>query len=299
MQSLTRVAKKASERLTLTKVCKETEKDLRLSNISLPQLEARILSAHLLNMEPQDIFIRGEECFISEDEYVRLQEMIQLKKQGVPTAYITRKKDFFGRRFFVNEYTLIPRPETEELIELILSELPKEKSIKSLLDVCCGSGCIGISLAFELSIRKIFFSDVCKKALRVAQKNAAELLDITLFQNLKTSFIEADLFSKFSSEKFDLIVSNPPYISKDEMEFLMPSVKNHEPRIALEIPSEDFSTRLVQGAFSHLEEGGKFYMEYNPLFISDIRQNMKKTGFREVEIKYDLSGKKRFLRGTR
>ena len=285
-------------------VYQEAQQELRKANIDLPQLEARILCSDILDIPSQNIFIQ-EEKYITKSQYKRLKKMIKLKKEGMPTAYIIGKKEFFNNKFFVNENVLIPRPETEELIEWIITQEQQEqqeKHIDSFLDICCGSGCIGISLLiFHPNLKfsflnEIIFSDISPDALQVAKKNTEDLL---YKDNIKIKFICSDFFNEIRLQKFNLIVSNPPYVSQSEMKNLMPSVKNYEPNLALEIPREDFISELIHEVYDHLENKGRFYMECNPLFILEIREEMLKTGFKKVEIKTDLSGKNRFIKGIR
>ena len=267
---------------------------LRRANVDLPKLESQILLAHVLKIKTHDLYVR-EDDRLTTGEYDQLKEMVLLKKAGMPTAYLTGSKEFFGRELFVNSNTLIPRPETEELVELVLK---RHSAAGVVLDLGCGSGCIGLTLALEMSISKIVLSDVSRLALQVSQLNYERLLKNS---SVDTSLVQSDLFdsSEIKREPFDLVVSNPPYIPPEEMEHLMPAVRKYEPEIALKIPDPDFPKRLIGGAFLHLKKGGWLYLENHFSQIRVLIGIMREAGFRNISVQKDLSGKDRFVYGRK
>ncbi len=286
--------------LTIKKVQEQIENDLRKSEVNLPKLESLIFISHVLKVETHELYIR-ENYKISKKEYTQIKKMVQLKKNGMPTAYITNSKEFFGRNFFVNLNTLIPRPETEELIELILN---RHKLINTLLDLGSGSGCIGITLALEIPIKKIFFSEINSDALSISQKNAKLLfneLNHLVNSSIQSVFICSNLFdsSNFKNQKFDFIVSNPPYVEPEEMSSLIPEVGEYEPIIALKVPYPNFCEVLLQKSFKKLTKGGWLYLENNPKQIPHLAQIMQNIGFQKISIHKDLSKKNRFVCGRK
>ena len=270
------------------------EEELRRANVDLAKLESQILLAHVLKIKTHDLCVR-EDVRLTTEEYDQLKEMVLLKKAGMPTAYLTGSKEFFGRSFFVNSNTLIPRPETEELVELVLK---RHSSAGAVLDLGCGSGCIGLTLALEMSISKIVLSDVSGLALKVSRRNHERLLKNS---SVDIPLVRSDLFdsSEMKREPFDLVVSNPPYIPPEEMGDLMPAVRKYEPEIALKVPDPDFPKRLIGGALLHLKKGGWLYLENHFLQVRRLAGIMREAGFRNISVQKDLSGKARFVYGRK
>ncbi len=279
---------------TLKEVQRKIELDLRKSNIDLPKLESHIFLSHALKIKHRKFYTQ-EDYRITRREYHAIKKMVRLRKKNMPTAYITGSKEFFGRNFFVSKDTLIPRPETEELIELVLERKPQAKKV---LDLGCGSGCIGITLLLEISIKNLIFSDVSKGALNVARKNAEQLLKAS---SINYSFVCSNLFGadELQRQLFDLIVSNPPYILPEEVNELMPEVREYEPSVALEVPCLNFFDKLLRGTYSHLAFNGWLYLEANPAKISSLAHLMEEIGFQDVSIQKDLSKKNRFIYGRK
>ena len=174
---------------------------------------------------------------------------------GKPLQYITQKQEFMGMEFFMNENVLIPQPDTEILVETVL-DICKRYGNQSLriLDLCTGSGAIAISLSKILNTQ-VFASDVSTKALKVAEKN-------NVMNNTKVEFIESNLFEKINGEKFDVIVSNPPYIKNEEIKSLSKQVQN-EPYIALAGGEDglDFYRKIIDEAYKHINENGYLCLE--------------------------------------
>lgn len=221
------------------------------------------------------------------------RERIVDRSKNKPTAYITGQKAFYNSVFFVNEKVLIPRPETEELVEKVLLDFKGNNDEQNVLDLCTGSGCIGISLKSARKDWNITLSDISKDALEIAEKNAIQIIG----EENNIQFLESDLFFSIPKEsKFDLIVTNPPYISISDKTEMMKDVIDYEPHLALflEDPKE-FLFKLIEDARLHLNEDGKFYMETHPslawTFVSEPITN----GWKEGKVEKDLSGKDRFV----
>lgn len=283
--------------LTLEKALQQGIGLLRQSGIENPRLEAELLLSYALGISRSRVVLDYDKI-ISEDNMRIYENLLQEKINGTPTAYILKCAEFYGREFYVNKSTLVPRPETEELVEWIIQS---RFAPDSILDLCTGSGCIGITLACELRPTFLCLSDKSEQALHVAQKNADKILSFESIQPaLKKEILESDLFNKITKKDFDLIVSNPPYVTPDEYESLDVSVKNFEPRDALlvEEPGK-FNTRLIRDAFGHLRPSGWIYLETSPTLAESLRYFFEASGFQNIEVKKDLAGKDRFVRARK
>jgi len=201
------------------------ERELKQKKNSLSRLDSELLLSKVLKKKREEILINLEQE-ICQNNLSIYKELITRRSQNEPIAYILREKEFWSKSFFVNPDTLIPRPETEIMVEKLV-KIFKEKKI-SILDIGTGSGCILISLLSELKDSKGIGIDISKKALVVAKKNSKKH---KIFDNIK--FLNKSLNNKFY-QKFDLIVSNPPYIKSNEIKNLQEDIKKYEPKIALD-----------------------------------------------------------------
>ncbi|MBI1265953.1 MAG: peptide chain release factor N(5)-glutamine methyltransferase [Cryomorphaceae bacterium] len=223
----------------------------------------------------------------SESELNALQAMSARLNAGEPLQHITGEAWFMGHRFRVNEHTLIPRPETEELVAQILQRRPQAKSI---LDIGTGSGCIAISLAEALSEANVVAYDVSQLALDVAERNADEL-------GVHVLFSRKDILTDTPNESFDVIVSNPPYIPAAEREEMDARVTAFEPAVALFTPDDDpllFYRRIAGIATMALSTGGLLAFECHERYATDVVE-MLHPMFSKVELKNDLQGKPRMV----
>lgn len=210
----------------------------------------------------------------------------ELKKQK-PIQYILGETAFYGLRFRVNENTLIPRPETEELVELIISDNQITKNTNSLtiLDIGTGSGCIAISLAKNLSNAKVSAIDVSEKALEMAKKNA-EINEVNVSFILKNILKTSDLESKY-----DVIVSNPPYVRNLEKHEIKPNVLEFEPHLALFVEDDDaliFYRKIAELALKNLSENGKLYFEINQYLGKETVDLLENLGFKNIKLIKDI-----------
>jgi len=274
----------------------ERARDLLYSKgIENPLNEIAIL-LHFISGQNKIIFLRNDPVFLESDQVQLFREYIDKKSLGMPTAYIIKSKEFFNRSFFVDSSVLIPRPETEELIEWILLN---KSAHGAVCDLCTGSGCIGLTIAAEQKLELLTLIDISQDALKVAEKNYENI-----FKNEsrgKTEFIESDLFQKVSDEiMYDLIVSNPPYVLPREFEKLAPSVLEYEPEIALVVRDyKTFYEKLLDGAYTYLKSNGMLYLETNPVFIDEVERMMESLQFSDIRKQKDLSGKTRFICGRK
>ncbi len=218
----------------------------------------------------------------------------QLKEQK-PIQYILGETEFFGLPFYVNENTLIPRPETEELVQWILSnnQITKSTNQLKILDIGTGSGCIAISLAKNLSNASVFAIDVSEKALATAKKNA-ELNEV------KVTFIERNILETDDlKQQFDIIVSNPPYVRNLEKQEIHKNVLEYEPHLALFVEDNDallFYRKITELAVKNLSERGQLYFEINQYLGKEMVELLEKYNFENIELKKDIYGNDRMIR---
>jgi release factor glutamine methyltransferase len=231
-----------------------------------------------------------------------LAELIQER----PIQYILGETEFYGLRFLVNENTLIPRPETEELVELILNENSKKKIPNpKILDIGTGSGCIAISLAKNLPDAEVFALDVSEKALEIAKKNA-ELNEVKV-NFINKSILEMDdlKFPTTNNQQptlFDIIVSNPPYVRNLEKEEIKKNVLEYEPHLALFVQDNDallFYRKIAQLAQKNLSENGKLYFEINQYLGKETVELLQNLNFKKIELIKDVYGNDRMIQCTR
>ena len=268
-----------------------------------PVLDANILLCHFLNLS-KTALICNDSRILTETELEIIQKGIEKRLSGLPVAYITKHKEFFGYDFYVDQNVLIPKPDTELLVEQALLAVdkafvtaPEKKADYKIADVCTGSGCIAISVLKTLfqkygSSIKVAASDISKAALAVAEKNADTLLSQEEKQNI--SFYQGDLFQAFSSsenQKFDMILSNPPYVPTNLTEELLSDGRS-EPRLALDGDSDGLGIirRLVVEAKNHLKEGGVFFLEAGEYNVEEAGKCLLNAGFTDIFIHKDLAG---------
>ena len=210
--------------------------------------------------------------------------LLRLKKQE-PIQYILGTTEFYGLTFKVNKHTLIPRPETEELVDWVLSNLHDQDSVLDILDIGTGSGCIAISLAKNIPTARVSGLDISEKALEVAQENAVK-------NQVLVSFCKKDILRTTSLEKkYDVMVSNPPYVRQLEKKAMNANVLDYEPGVALFVPNEDpllFYRKIAQLAMVSLQTRGWLYFEINEYLSKEMDVLLKEIGFANIEIKKDF-----------
>lgn len=252
----------------------------------------RLVFENLKGWSPVDLAIRASEP-VSEFIQERVEEVLTRLLAHEPIQYIFGNAHFYGLRLKVTPSTLIPRPETAELVDIIL----RENSAKDLrvLDLCTGSGCIALALARNLPFAAVTAVDLSRDALAVARENGTTL-------RCAVDWREADVLSHSSlallPQPWDIIVSNPPYIAQSESAAMEPNVLCHEPHMALFVPDADplrFYRAIAEYAAEALTVQGTLYFEINPLFANEMRELCLSLNFREVELLRDTFGKLRFL----
>ncbi len=252
-----------------------------------------ILMKHQFNFEMVDVFTKPT-FEISEEHLSVLEQFLERLSHKEPIQYLIGKTDFYGLEFLVNAHTLIPRPETEELVEWIQMEVNKQKPI-SILDIGTGSGCIAISLKKNLSNSEVFAIDFSSQALEMAKKNA-------LLNNVGIDFILKDILkTEQLPQKYDVIVSNPPYVRELEKQEMNGNVLDYEPHSALFVNDDNplvFYDKISDLALNHLNHNGILYFEINEYLGQEMRDLLIQKGFINVELKKDIFGKDRMLRGV-
>lgn len=234
---------------------------------------------------------------LSAEEGRSLEKIMQRLRQAEPVQYVLGEAEFAGRRFKVAPGVLIPRPETEELCAWIVSEqTPTDRQAITILDIGTGSGCLAVTLSLDIPGAAVSAWDISQDALRIASENAKAWKTPVSFA------LQDALAAPKDSMKWDIIASNPPYISPSEAAEMAQNVLKFEPSTALFVPQSDpllFYKAIANYAIEALKPGGKLYFEINPLYRNQLEKMLKNVGFIDVEIRKDAFGKDRMARATR
>lgn len=229
---------------------------------------------------------------LHDDDFLFLQNVLSELKYQIPIQYIIGETEFYGLPFKVDKNVLIPRPETEELVEWIVQNHKNQHNIK-ILDIGSGSGCIAISLAKNLPKAKVSAIDISAEALNVAKNNAA-------LNQVNVNFINSDILTIVElPDVFDIIVSNPPYVRELEKDQMQQNVLANEPHIALFVKNENpllFYDKIAELAKNHLTENGVLYFEINQYLGNETVKLLKTKGFKNIEVKKDIYGVDRMMK---
>ena len=289
--------------------------DLKYAGIKTPSLDSSLLLAHVLKTGRASLIAAGTNK-LSEKECSEFCGLIERRAGGECAAYITGWKEFWGLDFFVNPSVLVPRPDTETLVEAALETLKEELIPKisanwnpgiegeqvpeslNVLDLCTGSGAVAIALMNEMPGLEITAADLSDKALKLAEQNAARLLP-----GKNILFCQGDLFYALPFNKqsplssFSMIVSNPPYIPTGEIQTLSAEVQN-EPRLALDGGIDGLETikRIIKEAPDYLLPGGYLLLEADPRQMEEISVILEKNNAKDIKLIKDLSGSSRVIR---
>ena len=266
---------------------------LQAAGIEEATLDARLLLEAVCGTDRNDLLVHGEQPVMPQAEEKYLY-WIRQRAEHIPLQQLTGEQDFMGLIFSVNEHVLIPRQDTEILVEEVLKELHDRMRI---LDMCTGSGCILLSLLHYSNDCEGLGVDLSAEALEVAGQNVLKVLTPEKAEH--AHFLQSDLFEKVEG-KFEIIVSNPPYIASAEVEKLMPEVRDHEPRMALD-GTEDglhFYRRIIKEAGKHLVNSGMLFFEIGYDQGQAVSELMRAGGYREVQVVQDYAGLDRVVLGT-
>lgn len=262
---------------------------LAAAGIEEAELDARLLLEEICGTDRNTLLVHGDRN-VTEEELAQYKEMLEKRSAHIPLQQIIGRQSFMGLEFYVDENVLIPRQDTELLVEEALQELHDGMRI---LDMCTGSGCILLSLLKYSNDCEGIGADISEEALKVAERNRVQL-------GLKNAaFIRSDLFEAVEG-KFDLLVSNPPYICSDVIDTLMPEVREHEPRQALDGSADGlhFYRRILAECRTYLKPGGILLFEIGYDQGEAVKRLMEENGFLEVEVKKDYGGLDRVVLGT-
>lgn len=289
---------------TIARVQDWTSKDFASRGLSSPRLEADLLICHALGIRRVDLYVRFDQP-LSADELTRVRSLVERRRKHEPIAYITGSRGFYGRSFAVDARVLIPRPETELLVEIALEHLPplgaidsvsdapvQPRPVRRALDVGTGSGILAITLAAEREDLVCDAVDLSEGALAVARSNAE-----SLGVSDRVRFLHGSLLEPVKGEKYSIILSNPPYIASAEVDGLMPDVRQFEPRSALDGGASGYELiePLLAMAREAIEPGGLFAMEFGHEQGPGVLARAKAAGFEDAVIKKDLAGLDRVL----
>ena len=271
------------------------------SHIDTPALDAALLMAETLDTNKAELIIRGEEN-ISDADSEKFFRLLERRRGGECVAYILGRREFRGLSFIVNYHVLVPRPDSETLIEAALEHIDLRQEFSSsrpelckslsVLDLCTGSGALAISLKNERPFLSVTASDISSGALDIAVINAARLLDAA-----SVSFIKSDLFKNITrGEKFNIIISNPPYVPSGELESLSPEIRR-EPRIALDGGGDglELIQKIILQAPLHLHPHGLLLLEADTKQMPAIRTILENRGFGDLRLYKDLAGRERVI----
>ncbi len=284
-----------SETETGTKVCallSRLEKRFAGAGVDSPGLDARLILAMVLGCDRAHLHAHPEKMVVPE-ELARVESLAQRRMAREPMAYIMGEREFWSMSLLVSPGVLIPRPETELLVERAVA-LSGKKGQSRILDLCAGSGAVGLAVASELTEAQVTLLDLCPKALGVARRNAERL-----GFGSRTGLLVSDLFGALAKgDEFDLIVSNPPYVATGELDGLMPEVSSFEPRLALDGGADgmDLIRRIIEEAPAYLARGGFLLIEMDPRQMAVAEAFSEEQGsYRSARRHNDLAGRERVL----
>lgn len=254
-----------------------------------------ILSQEYFGLSRLEIALNPE-IEISKEASVKLNKALKRLRDNEPIQYIIGNTEFYGLTFLVNKHSLIPRPETEELVEWILKEFADKKSnFQNILDIGTGSGCIAISLAKNLPKAQVSALDFSEGALEIAVRNAA-------LNEVEINFFHKDILeAKDLPNPYDIIVSNPPYVRELEKQEMQQNVLNYEPSSALFVSNKDpliFYRTIASLAKKYLKPKGMLFFEINEFLAQEMIELLTSEGFQDIEVKKDIYGKNRMMKCT-
>jgi release factor glutamine methyltransferase len=283
----------SSETWTIRKVLTWTAQHFEKRQVDSPRLTAEVLLSHVLKTGRVRLYVDLDRP-LSKDELATFRSLIERRMAGEPTQYLTGVKEFYNRSFKVDARVLIPRPETELLVEAALHALPKDAPSRAL-DVCTGSGCIAISLAAERPQASVLATDLSPEACALARENA-EALGV----GARVTISQGDLFAPVPEDaRFQLVVSNPPYIASWEIPGLSVEVRR-EPHLALDGGQDGLAVirRVIEGARRYLLPGGLLAMEIGETQGTAVRELLQAAGYQDARVEKDLERRERLAFGT-
>nr|WP_295679101.1 peptide chain release factor N(5)-glutamine methyltransferase [uncultured Lachnoclostridium sp.] len=266
-------------KITYENALREASNLLQAESISDAELDAWYLLEHVTGLRRVDYMIRARED-MPVDLYENYQQLLKKRALHIPLQYLTGSQEFMGLSFHVNESVLIPRQDTERLVEEVL----KVSKDKDILELCTGSGCIIISLAKLGEVKNAVAVDISEEAIKIAKENAVA-------NDVSVTYLQSDMFTNVFGT-YDVIVSNPPYIESEVIDGLMPEVKDHEPRIALDGDTDGlkFYRVLAKESGRLLNKNGRIYLEIGCNQAAAVRELLIQNGFTQINVVKDYAG---------
>jgi len=291
----------APKEWTVGEIARWATDDFRARGLESPRLEAELLVAFALGISRMEVIVEGSRL-LEPKELGKLRELVKRRRSHEPMAYLRGEREFYGLVFKVDKRVLVPRPDTEALVDVALGRTTDFALGGRVLDLCTGSGCVAITLAKQRPTADVIATDLSKDALVVARENAIRL------GAYNVSFLEGDLFGAidhahlpWNPARFELVVSNPPYIATTECATLMPDVRDFEPRMALDGGTDglDFYRRIVTESPSRLTPRGVLAVEVGAGQAESVAGLFREAGFTGIEVKKDLGQIDRVVSGVR
>lgn len=283
--------------MDLRSAWKEAAAELRRAGVPSPLLAAEVLLLHVLERTRTWLYAHPE-ATLDPEQLERYRQLVARRAAGIPTQYLTGRQEFWGLDFEVTPDVLIPRPETEHLVEVVLERLGQQRAAQPLrvVDVGTGSGCLAVALARELPQAGVWATDISRPALAVAARNAARH---GVAERLR--LVHADLLESFEERSFDVVVSNPPYVGRLQADRLPREVVAHEPAVALFAGEEgvELYPRLIAGAARVLRPGGLLVIELSDQVAGRVRALCLAELWERVAVSRDLAGIERVLAAER
>jgi release factor glutamine methyltransferase len=282
---------------TVEAVLRWATEDFRGRGIDTARLDAELLLAHALGTTRLQLVLDAKKA-LQPPELERMRELVKRRRAREPVAYLLGRREFYGRTFRVDARVLVPRPDTEALVDVALERTRRASMSMRALDLCTGSGCVAITLARERPTSFVAATDVSGAALAVARDNALRL------GAYNAAFLEGDLFVPLgravSTCRFDVIVANPPYIPSSELASLDPDVRDFEPRLALDGGNDglDVLRRVIAGAGDWLVPGGVLAVEVGAGEAASVGHAFESAAFKDVEIRRDYGRIERVVSGV-
>jgi len=267
--------------------------DFSRRGIESARLDADLLVAHALGVPRVNLYLDLDRPLVAE-ELASIRGLVPRRRAREPIAYILGQREFYGRPYQVSPAVLVPRPETELLVERALASVPDDGRV---LDLCTGSGCVAVTLACERERLLVVATDVSRDAAAVARRNSADH-EVTERVDVRVG----DLYAPVESEApFDAILANPPYVTEGELEELAADVRDHEPHLALLAGGDglDVIRKIIEGAASHLVPGGYLALEVGAGQGGVVAGLLREAGYVDVEVRPDLAGIGRVVDGRR
>ncbi|MBF8964459.1 peptide chain release factor N(5)-glutamine methyltransferase [Pontibacter sp. FD36] len=255
---------------------------------------AQLVLEHVLQKNRMQLSL-GQQEEVNEEQETQIKQAVERLQKQEPVQYVLGTAHFYGLDLQVDERVLIPRPETEELVDLVVREHQGHSNLQ-VLDICTGSGCIPLALAANLEVRQVYGLELSEGALKVARANARQL-------KLPVAWLQQDVFEPLlgiASHSLDIITSNPPYVKEQEKALMRTNVLEFEPHLALFVPDEDplkYYRRITEIGAELLKTGGRLYFEINEQYGEEVRALLLQAGFRQAQVVQDLFGKDRIVRG--